>query len=71
VRKVLSSDATGGKAKTAVKKSPDLISLEESLKRVFSTKVSIKGGNDKGRFEIEYFSQEERERLIELFLSFA
>ncbi|MEE9543193.1 MAG: ParB/RepB/Spo0J family partition protein [Thermodesulfobacteriota bacterium] len=71
VRKALSGEAGGGKAKRAPLRSPDITSIEENLRRVFSTKVSIKERGDKGRFEIEYFSKEERERLIELFLTLA
>lgn len=70
VRNALSGGAANaGKAVSAVKKNPELASIEESLKGVFSTKVSIKERGGKGRFEIEYFSKEERERLIELFLN--
>ncbi len=39
--------------------------LEEELKAVLGTKVSIKKGKDgKGRLEIEYYSTEELERLL-------
>ena len=70
VRNALSGGAFGkGKGKSAAGRSPELTSIEESLKRIFSTKVSIKELGDKGRFEIEYFSKEERERLIELFMT--
>lgn len=70
VRNALSGGASGGsKGKSAARRSPELTSIEESLKRVFSTKVSIKELGNKGRFEIEYFSKEERERLIELFMT--
>ena len=42
--------------------------LSDKLKEIMGTKVSInhkKGG--KGKIEIEYYSQEELERLLELF----
>ena len=53
--------ATGKK-----EKSPDIIRLEAELKDIMGTKVSIKDKKGKGKIEIQYFSEEERERLIEL-----
>ncbi len=44
-----------------------LVSLEDSLKSLLGTKVNIVTGKKKGRIEIEYYSDEELERLIELF----
>jgi len=42
--------------------------LEEKLKNILGTKVSIKRKEkDKGRIEIEYYSEEELERIIEMF----
>ena len=41
--------------------------LEEKLKSIMGTKVTInRKDRDKGRIEIEYYSQEELERIIEL-----
>lgn len=45
-------------------------SLEEKIKGIVGTKVSIRrGSKQKGKIEIEYYSQEELERLVELFES--
>ncbi len=45
-------------------------SLEEKIKEIVGTKVSIRRGTrQKGKIEIEYYSQEELERLVELFES--
>lgn len=45
-------------------------SLEEKIKGIVGTKVSIRrGSRQKGKIEIEYYSQEELERLVELFES--
>lgn len=42
--------------------------LEDRLRRALSTKVSIRSrGEGKGRIEIEYYSFEEFERLLEIF----
>ena len=44
--------------------------LEEKIKSIVGTKVSInRKKNHKGKIEIEYYSQEELERIIELFES--
>lgn len=41
--------------------------LEEKIKKIIGSKVSIKRkANDKGKIEIEYYSTEELERIIEL-----
>ncbi len=40
--------------------------LEEKLKSVLGTKVTIQHKNNKGRIEIEYYSNEELDRIIEL-----
>lgn len=39
--------------------------LEESLKEVLGTKVNIINGKKKGKIEIEYYSDEDLERIIE------
>ncbi|MCI5650053.1 MAG: ParB/RepB/Spo0J family partition protein [Fusicatenibacter sp.] len=45
-------------------------SLEEKIKAIIGTKVSIhRGSKDKGKIEIEYYSKEELERIIDLFES--
>ncbi len=45
--------------------------LEEKLKRTFGTKVEIKNkSNNTGKIEIEYYSMDELERIIELMDSF-
>lgn len=44
--------------------------LEEKIKSAVGTKVSIKiGTNNRGKIELEYFSSEELERLVDMFLS--
>ena len=42
--------------------------LEEQMKRILGTKVYIKSKNEKsGKIEVEYYSQEELDRIIDLF----
>ena len=58
--------------KTVTNTAEDAIyqSLEEKMKSIVGTKVSInRKKNNKGKIEIEYYSQEELERIIDLFES--
>lgn len=56
------------KKKPLVKtKNPDVIKVESELKTLLGTRVSINQKGKKGKIEIEYFSRDELERLIELF----
>lgn len=55
------------KEKTKVKKvDPHIKHYEGLLQQVFNTPVRIKHGRKKGKIEIEYYSEQELERLIEL-----
>lgn len=46
--------------------------LEEKMKKLFGTKVSIhKKQNNKGKIEIEYYSNDELERIMDLFNTIA
>ncbi|HTY12675.1 MAG TPA: ParB/RepB/Spo0J family partition protein [Candidatus Omnitrophota bacterium] len=47
-------------------KNPELQPFIEKLANHFGTKISIKGTVGRGRIEIEYYSQEDLERLLEL-----
>lgn len=47
-------------------KDPFIIEIEESLKSLFGTKVSIVKGVKKGKIEIEYYSEEDLERILQL-----
>lgn len=50
-------------------KNRELTALEEELKQIFGTKVCIQHGARKGTIEIEYYSREELERLLEMLQS--
>ncbi len=55
------------KRKTATRrKNPDVVRIEEELKEIFGTKVSINNAGSKGKIEIEYYTADELERLLEL-----
>ncbi len=48
---------------------PELKGLEDELCHIFSTRIHVKENKGKGSIEIMYFSQDERERLIDLLRS--
>jgi len=55
------------KAKVKVKKrDPYIENLEESLRDRFKTTVKIKQQKDKGKIELQYYSKQDLERLLEL-----
>jgi len=47
-------------------KNPDVAKVEADLKEALGTRVTISQSGKKGKIEIEYFSRDELERLIEL-----
>ena len=56
-----------GKKKRGRKpKDPDVARVEADLKEVLGTRVNIKRTGKKGKIEIEFFSRDELERLIEM-----
>lgn len=56
------------KAKPRIK-NREILDIEEELKAVFGTKVSLNHNGRNGNISIEYYNREELERLIELLLS--
>jgi len=44
----------------------EYLKIEENLQNIFGTKVKLINNNKKGKIMIEYYSEEELERLIEL-----
>ena len=55
------------KQETVVKeKSLELKDFEERIKRVFSTKVSIKGNESKGKIVIDYYSKDDLDRIYDI-----
>jgi ParB family chromosome partitioning protein len=62
--------APGSKAKPkamhAVRKDADVVKTEEDLCRALSTRVRIKNAKRGGTIEIEYYSLEELERLVDI-----
>jgi ParB family chromosome partitioning protein len=54
--------------KTGITKDPQILSLEEKLIRSLGTKVRILHKGKKGKIEIEYYSLEELDRLLEILM---
>jgi len=50
-------------------KNREITDMEEELKTALGTKVAISYGARRGKIEIEYYSREELERLLEMLLS--
>jgi len=48
------------------KDKPEVTDLVENLKMIFGTKIELQRGKDKGKIVIEYYSDEEFDRIIEL-----
>ena len=47
--------------------SPDFKEVEDKLKNILGTKVKLQANNNKGKITIEYFSNDELDRLLEFF----
>lgn len=60
------NQVTPKKEKPIPKSPPAIKRYEDLLQQVFSTPVRIKHGRRKGKIEIEYYSDRELERLIEM-----
>ncbi|MEG0156767.1 MAG: ParB/RepB/Spo0J family partition protein, partial [Anaerovoracaceae bacterium] len=50
-------------------KNPDVLAVEEDLKRTLGTRVNIKQSGKNGKIEIEYYNRDDLERLIEMLRS--
>ena len=48
------------------KKNPDIVAVEEKLKEIYGTKVTITTNGRKGAVEISYYGKDDLDRLIEL-----
>ena len=72
MRKVeqLAAEKNRPKKKPAKKtKSADTLHVESELKNIYGTRVSIEQKGRKGTIQLEYYSTEELNRLIELLKS--
>lgn len=65
--KLVSEDGKGKKRKPAARtKNPDVARVEAELKEALGTRVTINQNGKKGKIEIEFFSRDELDRLIEM-----
>ena len=60
--------APAHRRKASLQKSADLLKIEENLRGAIGTQVRIVPGKRKGRIEIEYYSQEDLERILEMLM---
>lgn len=54
------------KKKKPAKSEPVLVEIEERLRSLFGTSVKIKKGTKRGKIEIDFYSQEDLQRIIDL-----
>jgi len=54
------------KKKKPAKNEPVLIAIEERLRSRFGTSVKIKKGSKRGKIEIDFYSQEDLQRIVDL-----
>lgn len=52
--------------KVIIQKSLELKDFENNIKRVFATKVQIKGNDNKGKIVIDYYSKEDLNRIYDI-----
>jgi ParB family chromosome partitioning protein len=54
------------KKKKVMKKEPQLIEMEERLRTRFGTSVKIKKGSKRGKIEIDFYSNEDLQRILDI-----
>ena len=52
--------------KSVQEKSLELKDFENNIKRVFATKVQIKGNDNKGKIVIDYYSKDDLNRIYDI-----
>jgi len=60
----VSSAGNVSRETTAAKEDPNLLEAESQLRGLFGTKVRIVKNKDRGRIEIEFYSEDDLERLL-------
>jgi len=64
--KWLKSKSSQPKKKNTTKKDPNVTIVEEKLRGILGTKVAIQSGKKKGKIVIEYYSNDDLSRIIEV-----
>jgi len=64
----LIQDMTKSSRKTNRTRSKDIdvVELENNLQRIFGAKVKISGNSNKGKVVIEYYTEDDLERILEI-----
>ncbi len=65
IKKILAPEPK--KEKKKVDSDPIVSAIEKNIEEILGTKVKIQNKKNKGKIEIEYFSNDELERIVELF----
>ncbi len=70
VKKLLKGDTDTKPKKQSLENQAEFSQLEEQMKQVIGSKVLInRKSNDKGKIEIEYYSKDELERIVEMLMN--
>lgn len=69
LEKIVSEEGKPKKRRAKRMKSPDTIRVENQLKEKFGTKVTISETGKKGRIQLEFYSTEELNRLLDMLIS--
>lgn len=70
VKKLLKGDTDTKPKKKTLENQAEFAQLEEQMKQVIGSKVLInRKNNDKGKIEIEYYSKEELDRIVEMLMN--
>lgn len=71
IEKIIKEENTPKKkiSRKKTEKSADVRKVEDDLKQIMGTKVNLNQSGKKGKIEIEYYSRDELERLIEMLKS--
>jgi len=67
VKRFISEEKKENKKNKENKNNDEYLKIEENLQGIFGTKVRLVSNNKKGRIMIEYYSEEELDRLLTLF----
>ena len=62
----LKDNSGRSKSKSRKENNPYYKDLTERLENYFGTKVNITNKNNKGKIEIEYYSEEDLQRILEI-----
>ena len=66
IKQMMKSEKKEEKVEKKDYMNPIIESIEKSIEEILGTKVNIKNKKDKGKIEIEYYSNQELERIIDL-----